>query len=451
MGMLVLCAPLALIVLAVVFRKWWLVVPAILSLGWYWMAGAFIIAFGALHKGAYVLTWTMMLVGVALLLLRLKLPKWWLVWCGLALALAFPLTFGSLSFYDWWTKGRFAKLENRVDWREFEPFAPTNRLVAATAAAKFLFATNEPTPSVECAYAIYPIGAAAMQALCPREAFEGRRTVRPVSSPRAYDELTWSTTPCIALVLAPSAEQIADAKEKGVAFELTPIAKDAFVFFVPVTNPIESLTSEQVRSIYSERIKTWRELGVDLDAKLVPYQRNKGSGSQSALERLMGDEPIMEPLKEDHLRGMGGIISEAADYRNRPGALGFSFRYYMEELVKEKNVKILKIDGVAPTVENIRSGAYPFVETAYAVTTGERKGNVRRFIDFLVSPAGRDLVERTGYVAVGGVSAAGVKNVSVVIAPYDMRKGRRPELERSPLKWYQNLCDEIQTALSGKP
>ena len=55
-----------------------------------------------------------------------------------------------------------------------------------------------------------------------------------------------------------------------------------------------------------------------------------------------------------------------------------------------------------------------------------------------------------GGIFAGGASAVGIKNVSVVIAPYDMRKGRRPELERSPLKWYQNLCDEIQTALSGK-
>ena len=47
-------------------------------------------------------------------------------------------------------------------------------------------------------------------------------------------------------------------------------------------------------------------------------------------------------------------------------------------------------------------------------------------------------------------SAVGIKNVAVVIAPYDMRKGRKPELERSPLKWYPNLCNEIHTALSGK-
>ena len=61
-------------------------------------------------------------------------------------------------------------------------------------------------------------------------------------------------------------------------------------------------------------------------------------------------------------------------------------------------------------------------------------------------PVGDDAIEDIFYLA----SAVGIKNVSVVIAPYDMRKGRKPELERSPLKWYQNLCEEIHTALSEK-
>ena len=61
-------------------------------------------------------------------------------------------------------------------------------------------------------------------------------------------------------------------------------------------------------------------------------------------------------------------------------------------------------------------------------------------------PVGDDAIEDIFYLA----SAVGIKNVSVVIAPYDMRKGRRPELERSPLKWYPNLCNEIHTALSEK-
>ncbi len=62
-------------------------------------------------------------------------------------------------------------------------------------------------------------------------------------------------------------------------------------------------------------------------------------------------------------------------------------------------------------------------------------------------PVGDDAIEDIFYLA----SAVGIKNVSVVIAPYDMRKGRKSELERLPLKWYPNLCNEIQTALSGKP
>ena len=55
-----------------------------------------------------------------------------------------------------------------------------------------------------------------------------------------------------------------------------------------------------------------------------------------------------------------------------------------------------------------------------------------------------------GGIFAGGASAVDIKNVSVVIAPYDMRKGRKPELDRSPLKWYPNLCKEIHTALSVK-
>ena len=58
-------------------------------------------------------------------------------------------------------------------------------------------------------------------------------------------------------------------------------------------------------------------------------------------------------------------------------------------------------------------------------------------------PVGDDAIEDIFYLA----ASIGINNVSVVIAPYDMRKGRNPELERSPLAWYPDLCREISTAL----
>ena len=59
-------------------------------------------------------------------------------------------------------------------------------------------------------------------------------------------------------------------------------------------------------------------------------------------------------------------------------------------------------------------------------------------------PVGDDAIEDIFYLA----SAVGIKNVSVVIAPYDMRSGRNPELEKSTLAWYSDLCGEIFSALS---
>ena len=65
--------PLALPILAIIFRKWWLVILAILSLAWDWFVGTMFIVFGSLHPGLYIAAWTATLVGIALLLLRLKL------------------------------------------------------------------------------------------------------------------------------------------------------------------------------------------------------------------------------------------------------------------------------------------------------------------------------------------------------------------------------------------
>lgn len=61
-------------------------------------------------------------------------------------------------------------------------------------------------------------------------------------------------------------------------------------------------------------------------------------------------------------------------------------------------------------------------------------------------PIGDDAIEDVFYLA----NAVGIRNVSVVIAPYDMRKGRKPELEKSPLAWYGTLCGEIESALAEK-
>lgn len=377
--------------------RWIGFLAALGALFYLWMFGLIVVALDApLSMGLIPFAWTLFVLGLAVLALRLVLRKNGVVFVGLAMMMLLPIIYGGVSFHLWWTKDRFATMDTNMPVWQYIPFEKDNLLVEATCPAELRF--EGANPRIDCAYALYPIGAAAVQAQCDPENFQWW-IFRATGSPQAYDNLldTWVEADVI-LALAPSAKQEKQAEELGKILEMTPISKDAFVFFVPVTNPIDGLTSAQIRSIYSGEINSWRELGVDLDATLRPYQRNEGSGSQTALQRMMGDTPIRKPIEEDKKRSMGEIVREAADYRNHPGAIGFSFRYYTKELLREGQIKLLSIDGVEPTIENIRSGAYPFVETAYAITAKPREGNTEKFIAFLTSPEGRALIESTGYV-----------------------------------------------------
>lgn len=289
-----------------------------------------------------------------------------------------------------------------VDWRKYEPFRKGNRLPACDAPEEYRF--RDGGPKLRAAYALYPIAAASVQALGEAAVYTNDwRALTSGGSDNLFSllqEAGWRDWRCDAVFgLEPSEEQKAELASHGVELRMQPVARDAFVFFVHADNPVLNLTMEQVRAIYSGKATTWREAGVEWDERLIPFQRNKRSGSQTTLERIMGDVPVMPPLEEDRLGGMGDIFRDVADYRNRRGAIGFSFRYYATELVAAGKIRLLALDGVEPTVENIRSGQYPFVVEAYLVTDGEPAGDTARLASFLSSPEGRALVEAVGYVA----------------------------------------------------
>ena len=164
---------------------------------------------------------------------------------------------------------------------------------------------------------------------------------------------------------------------------------------------------EQIQGIYTGQIKNWRELG-GKNQKIRPYQRAENSGSQTALLRLMEGLPLMEPEKEDRIAGMGGIITQVASYRNHKNAIGFSFRFYSTEMVENEQIRLLSLNGVAPTRETIRSGEYPISSNFFAVTASpigepapeETNGDLRAFLDWILSEQGQEIIEKTGYVGV---------------------------------------------------
>ena len=198
----------------------------------------------------------------------------------------------------------------------------------------------------------------------------------------------------------PSQKQREEAAAIGEELVLTPIANEAFVFFTSSDNPVKNLTIQQIRDIYSGKVKNWQPLGGE-DRRILAFQRPEGSGSQTLLQHIMGDTPIMEPLKTEYIPSMGGIGESVAEYNGDAGALGFSFKFFLTGMLGRKDapVKILAIDGVYPTDENIRSGKYPFTTKLYAITLkSNTKPQLAHFLSWMQSPQGQELAERVGYV-----------------------------------------------------
>lgn len=115
----------------------------------------------------------------------------------------------------------------------------------------------------------------------------------------------------------------------------------------------------------------------------------------------MDGTPLMQPLKAEYIRSMGGIGESVAAYNGDAGALGFSFKFFLTGMLGRQNapVKILAINGIAPDNENIRSGKYPFTTKLYAITLkSNTKPQLKTFLDWMQSPQGQELAGKVGYV-----------------------------------------------------
>ncbi|MBR5293412.1 MAG: substrate-binding domain-containing protein [Oscillospiraceae bacterium] len=297
---------------------------------------------------------------------------------------------------------------------QYEPFAEGTKAVYLNEESTLKFDT--PTIDMDGATALYPVYSAFVQAVYPEGKYDiydfkyneedGYGQVTCTGTIEAYQRLIEGKTDII-FCAAPSQDQLDAAAAAGVQLHLTPIGREAFVFFVHSDNPVQGLTVEEIQGIYTGQIKNWRELG-GKNQRIRPYQRAENSGSQSALLRLMAGLPLMEPEKEDRIAGMGGIITQVASYRNHKNAVGFSFRFYSTEMVENEQIRLLALNGVLPTKETIRSGEYPISSNFYAVTASpmgqpapeETNAELRAFLDWILSDQGQEIIEKTGYVGV---------------------------------------------------
>lgn len=277
----------------------------------------------------------------------------------------------------------------------YQPFEKDSEIARLKEASTLHFEND--LPRIDGATALYPLYAAFVEATYPKANYDVERScVQGGKTPKAYERLINGDVDII-FCAAPSKEQIADAASKGKTFDMTPIGREAFVFFVNKKNPVRNITITELQDIYSGKITNWKDVGGKYQS-IRPFQRPKGSGSQTALIRMMKDIPLMEPLKDNVATGMGGIIEKTADYKNFSNAIGYSFRLYASEMVNNNQIEFLKVNGVYPNRESIENDTYPFTSDFYAITTDTQNKNVKRLIEWILSPQGKYLIEKTGYI-----------------------------------------------------
>ena len=307
-----------------------------------------------------------------------------------------------------WGSYRYDRYVERITFKEsfdyhtYAPFYKDSLVVRMDEEPTLKFTEMESVPRMDGATALYPVYAAFAEATYPdamndMPMYEVIKTVACTTTGNAYKAIIEGECDII-FVAGPSKEQEAAAAEKGVQLLYTPIGREAFVFFVHPSNPITGLTVDQVRSIYAGETTRWDQLGVKGLGTIRAFQRSEGSGSQTALERfVMKDTPLMTPEKENVLSAMGGIVEQVSAYKNHRNAIGYSFRFYCTTLMKNFDVKLLEMNGVAPTVENIENGTYPLASSFYAVTRSDASENTWALVEWICGPQGQALVEKCGY------------------------------------------------------
>ena len=181
--------------------------------------------------------------------------------------------------------------------------------------------------------------------------------------------------------------------EEQLGLHDTPIAYDAIAVIVHPGNPIEALTLDEVRAIFSGEIENWSELG-GADKKIGLVNRDEASGTREAFHNIvMGDTPFDRTAAV--LPGTGQVRSVVA---NAPGAIGYiSLGFVSDE------VKAVTIDGVTPTAEAVITGEYPIQRLLHFFTVGPPAGLAQDYIDFVLSSAVQDsIVKDAGFTSIIG-------------------------------------------------
>lgn len=261
--------------------------------------------------------------------------------------------------------------------------------------------TRENFPRMDGSTSMVPLGEAIASVLLGESREDVSDLVQFNRTTNSFRNLMYGY--CDLLIVGePNASVYAEMEEVGFEAQIETIANDALIFVVNENNPVDNLTTEQVRQIYSGEITNWSQVGGN-DEPIMAFQRNEDAGSQALMVKLvMGETPLAQAPTDYIIGAMGMLMEAVKSYDNSANAIGYSVYYYANDMRKAEGLKILSIDGVMPSAETIRSGEYPHRNAYYCVipAAAEENSPNRILYNWLMSEEGQYLLFQEGYVSV---------------------------------------------------
>lgn len=257
-------------------------------------------------------------------------------------------------------------------------------------------------PTINGSTANHPLIARLYAELCSISVEEGETLVNLDlgSTGSIWENFLRGYGPDLLIAYEPPEDVKAEFSSELEQMEIEPLGRDGLVFLANIHNPVESLTVKQLQQIYTGQLTDWSEVGGD-PGPIQPFQRNADSGSQTLfLKLLMAGLTPMDPPTELVQMTMGGLIDGVAAFDGSGSSLGFSVYYYANLMYTNPNLKLLSVNGVAPSAESIQNGEYPLTNDFYvAIRADEPADSPARLVrDWLLTDAGRQLLEEENYV-----------------------------------------------------
>ena len=186
------------------------------------------------------------------------------------------------------------------------------------------------------------------------------------------------------------ATEVSLASSKGVILKPIIVAYDGMAIVVSDKNPISKLTRRQVEQIFTGDVTDWSAVG-GKPGKISIYTRNTSSGTYTDFKELAMKNRDYSKASQK-LAGNEQIIAEVSKNPNGIGYVGLAY-------LKSPNIKVIPIDGKFPTKEDINSKTYPFARPTFYYVKGSPSEKVEKFIQFTLSPKGKEIVEKVGFIA----------------------------------------------------